>query len=183
MLGQMLEAYWKFYEFTGQLRKTPTNWVVQTELFEGVHLILNNRNAAKAMLTILQRFVKHGWLVVFQSNKRNTNVMKKSEEQPKLSLRKIFADDKAISFTIRDLTCWYSCGLSAEFSIIVWTMVIKGSFSFIYFKSGGAYSKHQFTAWLDLKDDTVKYSLYFNFFLIIQQITFYPMFFIYSIIQ
>lgn len=137
----------------------------QKKLFKSVHLILNNKNAAKAMLTILQRFRKHGWLVwVSKAKKRNTNVMNKSEEQPKLSLRKIFADDKAISFTIQDLTCWYSCGLSAEFSIIVWTMVIKGSFSFIYFKSGGAYSKHQFTAWLDLKDDTVKYSLYFNSF-------------------
>lgn len=37
----------------------------------------------------------------------------------KLSLKKIFADGKAISFTFQDLTCWYSWGLSAEFSIIV----------------------------------------------------------------
>lgn len=80
--------------------------------------------------------------------------MSGSEDEPKLSLRG-FADGKAVSFTVQDLTCWYSCGLSAEFSIIVWTMVIIGSFSFIYFKSGGAYSKHQFTAQLDLKDDTV----------------------------
>lgn len=57
------------------------------------------------------------WLA--KANKRNTDVMEESEEQPKLSLRKSFADDKAISFTVQDLTCWYSCGLSAEFSIIV----------------------------------------------------------------
>lgn len=31
----------------------------------------------------------------------------------------------------QDLTCWYSCGLGAEFSIIVWIMKIIGSFSFI----------------------------------------------------
>lgn len=44
--------------------------------------------------------------------------MSKSEDKPKVSLRD-FADEKAVSFTVQDLTCWYSCGLSAEFSIIV----------------------------------------------------------------
>lgn len=115
------------------------------------HLIFNSKMFSKAMLRILQHLGKHGWSVVSQINinkkwnKKNTDVMSKSEDKPKLSLR-YFADDKAVSFTVQDLTCWYSCGLSAEFSIIVWTMVIIGSFSFIYFKSGGAYSKHQFTA-------------------------------------
>lgn len=115
------------------------------------HLIFNSKMFCKAMLRIRQHLEKQGWIVFFQIDinekwsKENTNVMSNSEDKPKLSLRD-FADDKAVSFTVQDLTCWYSWGLSAEFSIIVWTMLIIGSFSFIYFKSGGAYSKHQFTA-------------------------------------
>lgn len=115
------------------------------------HLLFNSKMFSEAMLRILQHLEKRGWIAFFwidinkKWSKKNTNVMSNSEGKPKLSLRD-FADDKAVSFTVQDLTCWYSWGLSAEFSIIVWTMVIIGSFSFIYFKSGGAYSKHQFTA-------------------------------------
>lgn len=58
-------------------------------------------------------------LWVSKAKEGNTNVMEKSEGQPKLSLGKVLADDKAISFTLQDLTWWYSWGLSAEFSIIV----------------------------------------------------------------
>jgi len=32
----------------------------QKKLSKSVHLILNNKNAAKAMLTILQHFIQHG---------------------------------------------------------------------------------------------------------------------------
>lgn len=116
------------------------------------HSIFNSKMFSKAMLRILQHLEKHGWTAFSQVdrnkkwNKKNTNVMSNSKDKPKLSLRDFADDKKAVSFTVQDLTCWYSWGLSAEFSIIVWTMVIIGSFSFIYFKSGGAYSKHQFTA-------------------------------------
>ena len=120
------------------------------------HLILNSRMFSKAMRrTAASWKAWMSWVVVFiffsketetkNGIRKKTNVMSNFEEKQKLSLRG-FADDKAVSFTVKDLTCWYSWGLSAEFSIIVWTMVIIGSFSFIYFKSGGAYSKHQFTA-------------------------------------
>lgn len=104
----------------------------------------------QAMLTLLQHGSKHGWMSLEEN--KNSRVWFKCNKL-KAAIHRSLCLSKATN--IQDLTCLYTCGLGAEFSIIVWIVAIKGSFSFIYFKSGGAYSKHQFTAWLDLKDETV----------------------------